>query len=84
MNKIIKIDGSEFFWGALFLIFLTLKLTHHIDWSWWWIFLPIWLPALIAISIITLPYLFMLIGALLLVAVAFVWEGIKKILKVLK
>lgn len=30
---------------VLFLIFLTLKLTHNIDWSWWWIAAPLWIPA---------------------------------------
>jgi len=29
----------------LFLIFMTLKLTGNIDWSWWWITAPIWMPA---------------------------------------
>lgn len=28
--------------GALFLVFLVLKLTHVIDWSWWWITAPLW------------------------------------------
>lgn len=31
--------------GALFLLFLALKLTGYIDWSWWWVTAPIWLPA---------------------------------------
>lgn len=26
----------------LFLIFLVLKLTGHIDWSWWWVTAPLW------------------------------------------
>ena len=29
---------------VLFLIFLVLKLTGHITWSWWWITAPIWIP----------------------------------------
>lgn len=28
----------------LFLIFLILKLTNHIDWSWLWITSPLWIP----------------------------------------
>ena len=28
--------------GALFICFLALKLTHAIDWSWWWITAPLW------------------------------------------
>lgn len=27
----------------LFLIFLILKLTHTVDWSWWWVFAPLWI-----------------------------------------
>lgn len=30
----------------LFLVFLVLKLTGNIDWSWWWITFPLWLPLL--------------------------------------
>jgi Transmembrane Fragile-X-F protein len=31
------------FAGALFLVFLVLKLTHVIAWSWWWITAPLWI-----------------------------------------
>jgi hypothetical protein len=35
---------------VLFFIFLTLKLTHYIDWSWLWVFAPLWIPlALVAL-----------------------------------
>lgn len=30
------------FLDALFLVFLVLKLTKVIDWSWWWITAPLW------------------------------------------
>ena len=30
------------FWEWLFLLFLGLKLTGNIDWSWFWVFAPIW------------------------------------------
>lgn len=29
----------------LFLIFMILKLTHNINWSWWWITCPLWANA---------------------------------------
>lgn len=33
----------------LFIVFLVLKLTNVIDWSWWWVTSPLWIPfALIA------------------------------------
>lgn len=28
---------------ALFLLFIALKLTGHIAWSWWWVASPLWL-----------------------------------------
>jgi hypothetical protein len=34
----------------LFLIFMTLKLTGDIDWSWWWITSPLWIPVLLALG----------------------------------
>ena len=30
------------FSGLLFIVFLVLKLTNIIDWSWWWITAPLW------------------------------------------
>ena len=33
----------------LFLIFLVLKLTDNIDWSWWWVTSPLWLPLVFVI-----------------------------------
>lgn len=29
--------------GALFLVFLVLKLTGLITWSWWWVTAPLWI-----------------------------------------
>jgi hypothetical protein len=29
---------------VLFIVFLVLKLTNHIDWSWWWVTSPLWIP----------------------------------------
>jgi hypothetical protein len=38
--------------GVLFIVFLVLKLTGNIDWSWWWVTSPIWISALLAISVV--------------------------------
>lgn len=41
-----KIDlGSALIGG-----FVSLKLTHQIDWSWWWVTAPIWVSVLIDIA----------------------------------
>ena len=36
----------------LFLIFMTLKLTGNITWSWWYVTLPLWGPLLLVAAII--------------------------------
>lgn len=28
----------------LFIVFLVLKLCNVIDWSWWWVTAPLWIP----------------------------------------
>ncbi|MDQ0241197.1 hypothetical protein [Arthrobacter bambusae] len=30
--------------GLLGVLFVGLKLTHVIDWSWWWVLAPFWIP----------------------------------------
>lgn len=35
-------SGGIGFTGLLFITFLVLKLTHVIDWSWWWVTAPLW------------------------------------------
>lgn len=35
--------------GMLFIVFLVLKLTKTIDWSWWWVTAPLWIPATIVV-----------------------------------
>ena len=30
--------------GVLTLLLVTLKLTEVIDWSWWWVLAPTWIP----------------------------------------
>ena len=37
--------------GILGLIFITLKLTGHITWSWLWVLAPFWIPLGILILI---------------------------------
>ena len=37
---------------VLFVIFLTLKLTGVIDWLWWWITSPLWIPVLFMLTVL--------------------------------
>jgi membrane protein YdbS with pleckstrin-like domain len=38
----------------LFLIFLVLKLTNQIDWSWWWVTSPLWISFAILLILIVI------------------------------
>ena len=34
--------------SVLFIVFLILKLTNTIFWSWWWVTAPLWIPVALA------------------------------------
>lgn len=36
---------------VLCLVFMILKLTGTIDWSWWWVFAPLWIMFILNIII---------------------------------
>lgn len=57
-------SGGIGFLGALFLLFLGLKLAGAIDWSWWWVFAPLWLPAAIVIVVLVIVILVGVLGGL--------------------
>ena len=40
------------FGGVLTVLFVGLKLTGYIDWSWWWVTSPITIPIAIAFTIV--------------------------------
>lgn len=58
MSNTTKVQGSFPFLSILCLIFITLKLTGYIAWSWLWVLAPIWIP----ISIIFV--VFVIVGML--------------------
>ena len=35
------------FAGLLGIVFIVLKLCHVIEWSWWWVLAPFWIPFVI-------------------------------------
>ena len=48
-NKSSVTVGGTSFLNLLFLVFLVLKLTNVITWSWWWVTAPLWLPLAIVV-----------------------------------
>lgn len=47
-------SGGIGFTGLLTIVFIVLKLTDNIDWSWWWVLSPIWLPLLLILIIVSI------------------------------
>lgn len=43
--------GGIGFMGLLAILFIGLKLTGHIAWSWWWVLSPLWLPLAVGLGI---------------------------------
>jgi hypothetical protein len=44
-------SGGIGFCGLLAIVFITLKLCHVIDWSWWWVLAPLWMAAVVFVVI---------------------------------
>jgi hypothetical protein len=42
-NQNVTVVGAPFF-SLLTLLFIGLKLTNYIDWSWWWVLAPLRMP----------------------------------------
>lgn len=40
--------------AILFLIFLVLKLTGYINWSWWWVTAPMWAGVILFLIVVIL------------------------------
>jgi len=52
MSEKIQINGGVGLPSLVFIVFLILKLVGTIDWSWWWITAPLWIPIVIVIIIV--------------------------------
>jgi hypothetical protein len=56
------------FGGALFLVFLVLKLLDKITWSWMWVTAPLWGPLALVAAIF--------LGIGVVVGVAAIWDAV--------
>jgi hypothetical protein len=55
-------SGGIGFTGLLTVLFVGLKLTGHITWSWWWVLSPIW------ISLSLLFFVFLIVAMIFLIS----------------
>ena len=46
--------------GMLLVAFIVLKLCDVIDWSWWWVLAPIWIPTAVVLTF------FIIVGIIIL------------------
>lgn len=51
-NENVKVNLPVF--TILGIIFITLKLMGYINWSWWYVLMPFWLPIAFGLLVITL------------------------------
>ena len=57
-----KNTGGVGFLGLLTLLFIGLKLTGYITWSWIWVLAPLWIPISIALLVISAIILLVALG----------------------
>jgi hypothetical protein len=48
--------------AVLFIVFLVLKLTGNIDWSWWWVTSPLWIPFAIVLGLVFIVVILIVLG----------------------
>ena len=62
-NNNIKVGCLSPLTVILFLAFFFAKVFGYIAWSWWWVFAPLWIPALVCLILI------------ILIIIAKIWTG---------
>ena len=51
-NKTFSSSGGVGFLGLLTILFIGLKLTGYITWSWWWVLSPLWIQLAIVLGLV--------------------------------
>ena len=54
MKTNVNVGGG--FLPLLTVLFIGLKLTDNIDWSWWWVLSPMWIPLAIALFVVFIAF----------------------------
>lgn len=61
MNETTRTNSGVGFGGLLTILFIALKLTGYIAWSWWWVLAPLWIPAAVGLFIVSMALIVMFI-----------------------
>lgn len=59
----VQVSGGIGFSGLLAILFIGLKLGGVINWSWWWVLSPLWIPVAIILAILAIVLVCALIAA---------------------
>lgn len=54
--------GNSWFVYLLTLIFVLAKIFGKLDWSWWWVFSPIWLYSLFIILVLIVIFIVIMVN----------------------
>lgn len=57
--------GGVGFFGALGITFIALKLCGVIDWEWWLVLAPLWVPVLVWVAVAFIVFVFAVIFAMM-------------------
>lgn len=60
-NSASSSSGGIGFVGLLTILFIALKLTGYVTWSWLWVLSPIWITTLVVIIIISIVAIYLTI-----------------------
>jgi len=62
MSKLEISNKNIGFGGLLAILFIGLKLTGNITWSWWWVLFPLWISMAIILTIMIIIILFKILS----------------------
>jgi hypothetical protein len=57
VEKNSSISGGVGLDVVLFVVFLVLKLCNVIDWSWWWVTAPLWIPVALFVAVCAVVFI---------------------------
>jgi hypothetical protein len=57
VDKNSSISGGVGLDVVLFVVFLVLKLCNVIDWSWWWVTAPLWIPVALFVAVCAVVFI---------------------------
>ena len=64
-NKLTISVGNLSLSTIVFIVFLVIKLTGYITWSWWWVTAPLWVGPAVVVGIIAIALCLGLVSLIL-------------------